>query len=384
MPNLPQRATGIPRSGIREIMDLVWASPDPVIRLEVGQPDATPPEHVMDAMIRAIEDGETAYTPNAGIPELREACGGKLARVNNIDVDLDGVLITAGAMQGISVAIGALCDPGDELLVPNPGWPNYEMACRLASVRPVPYSLEPQLAYRPDIDELAALVTDRTRAVLVNSPSNPLGVVLDRSDHEAILTLAADRDLWVISDECYDEITFGDPAVSPAALPGGSDQVLTIHSFSKTYSMTGLRVGYVSGPAPAIATMTKMQEATIACVNGVAQHGAVAALTGPQDYVEQRRQVYARRRNTAVETATRLGLEHVAPEGAFYFWLPLGGPADHSMEFCHRLVREHHVAVAPGATFGTRGEGAVRVALAAAEEDIVEGIERIARAVAGD
>lgn len=381
MPTIPERTAGITRSGIRAIMDFAWASPEPIIHLEVGQPDATPPPHVMEEMQRAIRDGKTAYTPNAGIPELREACAAKLSRVNGIKVGRERVLITTGAMQGIAVTIGALCDPGDEILVPDPGWPNYEMACRLASVRAVPYSLRSDLGYRPDSVELAALVTGQTKAILVNSPSNPLGVVLGSADVRSVLDVAHEHDLWVISDECYDEIIFAGEPVSPAAVDGGDERVITVHSFSKTYSMTGLRVGYVSGPVDAIETMTKMQEAIVACVNSVAQHGAVAALEGPQDYVQERRAVYERRRDLATETAKRLGLHHVVPGGAFYFWLPLGGPADDSMAFCRRLVEREQVAVAPGATFGSKGEGAIRVALAAADDDIVEGLERIGSVV---
>ncbi len=379
MPSIPDRTAGLTRSGIRAIMDLAWASSDPVIRLEVGQPDAAPPDFVMDAMHRAIDDGETTYTPNAGLPELREACAAKLSRVNGIERDAGEVLVTAGSMQALAAALQAVCEPGDEVLIPDPGWPNYEMSCRISSLRPVRYELRRGAGYRPDVDALASLVTERTRMVLVNSPSNPLGVVFDAAEMAAWVAFAEEHDLWILSDECYDELTYDRPAVSPASLPGGSERVISVHSFSKTYAMTGLRVGYVSGPAPVIATMTKMQEAIVACVNGIAQRGAIAALRGPQDYVATMRGVYHRRRDLAVATADEVGLPYVTPEGAFYLWVPLGERAADPMEFCRALIEEEHVAVAPGSTFGPSGGGAVRVSLAASADDIEEGLRRLAR-----
>lgn len=381
MPTIPRRTSELPRSGIRTLMDLAWASPEPVIRLEVGQPDAPPPPHVMEAMQKAIHDGETAYTPNAGIPELREACANKLHQVNGVERDAGDVLITAGSMQGLALALQAVCDPGDEVLIPNPGWPNYEMSCRIASLHAVRYPLPAEAAYRPDMEAAESLVNERTRAVLINSPSNPLGIVLGEDEMQAWIGLAQRHDLWIISDECYDQLVFTGTAPSPAALPGGSERVISVHSFSKTYAMTGLRVGYVSGPSPIVTTMTTMQEAVVACVNGIAQRGAIAALRGPQDYVTTALEVFRRRRDLAVDTAIRAGLPHLVPEGAFYLWLPLGKEIGDPMEFCRALIQEQRVAVAPGSTFGPAGTGAVRLSLAATDDSITEGLTRIARFV---
>lgn len=381
MPSIPERTAGLRRSGIRMVMDLAWASPEPVIRLEVGQPDALPPVHVMEAMQEAIEAGETTYTPNAGIPQLREACARKLGRVNGIKCDAGDVLVTAGSMQALALAFQAVCEPGDEVLIPDPGWPNYEMSCRIASLRPVRYSLRPELGYRPDMEVVESLVTERTRVVLVNSPSNPLGVVFGAEEMRSWVELAGRHDLWLLSDECYDQLVFDGTAVSPASLPGGSERVISVHSFSKTYAMTGLRVGYVSGPSGVVETMTKMQEAVVACVNGIAQRGAVAALEGPQDYVESALRVFRRRRDLAVRTATRVSLPYLVPEGAFYLWVPLGERIRDSVAFCRSLIERERVAVAPGSTFGPAGSGAIRVSLAAADEKIEEGLVRIARFV---
>jgi aspartate aminotransferase len=383
MPDVPARSADLPRSGIRAVMDLAWASPDPVLRLEVGQPDATPPEHVLEAMHSSITRRETGYTPNAGLPRLREACAAKLARVNGIHRDAEQVFISAGSMQGLAAAVLGLAEPGDEVLIPDPGWPNYAMVSRLASVRAVPYALRPQHGYRPDLAEIDALVTDRTRMLVVNSPSNPLGVVWDAEVMTALLDVAERHDLWLISDECYDEIVFDGAAVSPAALPGGDERVIAVHSFSKTYAMTGLRVGYVSGPRHVIETLTKMQEALVACVNGPAQHGAIAALEGPQDFVVRMRDVYRQRKERAVAVATELGIPHLTPQGAFYLWLPLGAAVGDTMELCERLVTKELVAVAPGETFGAHGAGAIRVSLAAPTEAIEDGLRRIARVLSG-
>ncbi len=394
MPSLPLRAVQMPRSGIRAVMDLAWSTEAEVIRLEVGQPDATPPAHVLEAMCDATASGRTGYTPNAGLGELREACASKLARINSISVTADQVLVTAGSMQGLSVAALALTEPGDEILIPDPGWPNYRMLAELTSRRAVAYPLDPQVGYVPDIGRMDSLVSEKTRALILNSPSNPLGTVLDLRIVQSLLEFAERHDLWVISDECYDQIVFdatigasispstahGDTlpmvAVSPSSLHDSTNRIVSVHSFSKTYAMTGLRVGYVSGPPDALTTMIKMQEALIACVNGPAQYGALAALEGPQDFVKARKDVYQRRRDRAVQTAIELGLPHESPQGAFYLWLPLdvASGTDLSLE----LVQSRGVAVAPGETFGEMGRGAIRVSLAASESDIVSGLRRIA------
>lgn len=382
MPTVPERSAGLPRSGIRGVMDLAWASPEPVVRLEVGQPDAAPPEHVLQAMQAAVDRKETGYTPNAGLPALRAACAAKLQRINGIARAPEQIVISAGSMQGLFAVMLGLAEPGDAVLVPDPGWPNYAMVCRLTNLEAVPYALRAEDGFRPDFDRIAAGITDRTRMVVVNSPSNPLGAVWGTDVMAEWLALAERHDLWLLSDECYDEIVFEGTAVSPAALPGGEERVVAVHSFSKTYAMTGLRVGYVSGPPAVMPTLTKMQEALVACVNGPAQEAAIAALQGPQDFVASMCATYRRRRDRAVAVATAAGLPHFVPSGAFYLWLPFGDDLGDTMEVCRRLVTEERVAVAPGETFGAMGAGALRVSLANDEAAIEEGLGRVARFVA--
>lgn len=380
MPTLPEEMVSLPRSGIRAVMDLAWAQTGSVIRLEVGQPDVSPPPHITEAMAAAVLGGETRYTPNAGIGELREAVAAKLMATNGVTADPERVLITAGAMQGLSAVTLGLLESGDEILVPDPGWPNYSMMASIAKAKPVPYRLHAADDFLPDPEEVAAKVTGRTRMMLLNSPSNPLGTVVDRARLSALVDLAEVRDMWILSDECYDQIVFEMPvAPSPAVL--APDRVVTVHSFSKTYAMTGLRVGYVAGPQPVVSMLTKLQEALVACVNGPAQRAALTALTGSQEFVSTMQEVYRRRRDEAVAAADSLGLPRLRPEGAFYLWLPLQGQVTDSMAFCRRLIAEHGVAVAPGDTFGAEGAGAVRVSLAASAEDIVTGLQRIAAAL---
>lgn len=381
MPTVPTRTSELPRSGIRVVMDLAWASTEPVLRLEAGQPDVAPPDHALEAMRESIARKETGYTPNAGLPRLREACAAKLARVNGIHRSPEQVMISTGSMEGLLSAVLGLGEPGDEVLIPDPGWPNYAMVCRLTSLRGVAYPLRPENEYRPDFDEVEALITERTKVVVVNSPSNPLGTVWDVDVMRGWVELAERHDLWVLSDECYDEIVFDVDATSPATVEGGDKRVVAVHSFSKTYAMTGLRVGYVSGPLHVIETLTKMQEALVACVNGPAQRGAIAALEGPQDFVAEMRERYRRRRDLALSVARETAIPLVVPQGAFYLWLPLGVGIGDTMEFCRRLVRDAKVAVAPGETFGSNGAGAIRISLAASEETIDEGMRRIASVV---
>ena len=233
-------------------MDAAWAASAPVIHLEVGQPDVVPPAHVLAAMVDALARGDTGYTPNAGIGPLRAACADKLQRVNGITRTADEVVITAGSMQGLALTIQAIAEPGGELLIPDPGWPNYAMSARLNALTAVPYPLDPTCGYRPDLERLAAAITPHRRCRR-QQPSNPLSTVITASDLEDIVGSAGGA-VWLISDECYDEIVHDGVATSPAAIDG--DVTIAVHSFSKTCAMTGLRVGYVSAP-PSVATTVK-------------------------------------------------------------------------------------------------------------------------------
>jgi aspartate aminotransferase len=378
MPRLAEHAERMPRSGIRAVMDLAWSLPGPIIGLHVGEPSFATPEHVRAAAQEALARGDTRYVPNAGIAPLREAIAAKVGERNGLQAAPEQVVVSAGGMQALHVALAATVSAGDEVLVPDPGWPNFAMLVQLLQGRPVPYPLRLENGFLPDLDELEPLVGPRTRALLVNSPSNPLGTVVDASLAQALCRFADAHDLWLVSDECYDAITFEADHVSPGAWDE-QGRVLSCFSFSKTYAMTGMRVGYLVAPEAVSATAAKLQEPLIACVNAPAQHAALAALEGPQHFVEQMRRAYHQRRDAAAALLEDAGVPHLLPRGAFYMWIDVRAACgDDVQAWALRLLRERRVAVAPGTTFGPTGEGWVRVSLATDTEELMEGVRRLA------
>ncbi len=368
-------AKGLVRSGIREIMDAAWGRSG-VIRLEVGQPDFPTPKHIVEAAHAAALAGHTGYTPTAGIPELRAALADKIREHNGFSVDPSQVVLGNGGGQAIHAALVAVTEPGDGILLPDPAWPNFVMMAALLHLDVVPYSLTAAGAYVPDVAQLELLVTPQTRVLLLNSPSNPLGAVIDRGRMQALLDFAAKHDLWVLSDECYDQITFDDTAVSPAAMDHDS-RVITVFSFSKTYAMTGWWLGYVAAPPPVAEALVKAQEPMISCLNTPTQYAALAALESPPEVLETMVSAYRQRRDSVTGHLAELGMTAFRPSGAFYTWVDVSGCGEGSREFALRLLEEQKVAVAPGTAFGAGGQGFVRVSLAASEGDLVEGTARM-------
>jgi aspartate aminotransferase len=379
MPALSAHALRLPRSGIREVMDLAWAMDGPVIGLHVGEPSFATPEHVLDGARRALAAGETRYVSNAGIPPLRAALASKLERVNGLAARPEQVVVTNGGMEALFVSLAAVLSEGDEVLLPDPGWPGFDNAVRVLRGRVVSYALEPGRGFLPDLGALERSITPRTRALLVNSPSNPLGAMLPAELAEALVRFASSHDLWLISDECYDQITFEAEHVSPARFDE-QGRVLSCFSFSKTYAMTGMRVGYVHAPDAVAGVIATLQEPVIACVNAPAQHAALAALEGPQDIVPTMRDAYRSRRDRAAATLDEAGLTYLLPQGAFYLWIDVSPLCGGDVKaWALELLREQRVAVAPGTAFGPRGEGWIRVSLATETDELLEGLDRIAR-----
>jgi aspartate/methionine/tyrosine aminotransferase len=259
-------ASSMPVSGIREIMELAWKDPE-VIHLEVGEPDFPTPEHVVDAAHEAARRGHTRYAPNAGLPELREALADKVTRRNGFEARTDQVVVTQGGIQALYLVLLALLEPGDEVLLPDPAWPNFRMIAHLLGARAVLYPLVARGDFLPRLEDLERLVTPRTRAILVNSPSNPLGTVVPRELLQMLLAFARQRGLWFVSDEVYDEVVFDDLFVSAGSVADTSDRLVSIYSFSKVYAMTGWRVGYLVAPPDMAKLLTGMQEPIISCVN---------------------------------------------------------------------------------------------------------------------
>ena len=379
-PSIRTSVVDMPRSGIREVMDLAWATPD-VNHLEVGEPDFATPEHIGRAAEEAIRRQAVRYTPNAGIAELRDAMASKISVRNGFEVEADQIVVGAGAVQSIYGALLSILAPGDEVLLPDPGWPNFTMMATLLSAHPVYYPLRSENGFMPDCSELEQLITSRTKAILINSPSNPLGVVMGESTVRAVYELASRHDLWIISDECYDEITFDLPQFSPGRIDN-ENRVISSFSLSKTYAMTGWRVGYAAVPSAIARELSKVQEPLISCVSSPAQFAGIAALTGPQDCVEMMRSAYRSRRDAAVKAANEHGIDFVTPQGAFYLWLDVSQSGMKSRDFALALIREQGVATAPGTAFGTEGEGWLRISLANGAHAVIAGVHAVAAQIA--
>lgn len=379
MKPLAAAIAAMPRSGIREIMDLAWATPG-VLRLEAGEPNFPTPDHVVAAAARAAAEGYTKYTPNRGIVEVREAMAAKIAARNGFAVDIDQIVVTTGAVNGLLQALLVVADPGDTVIIPDPGWPNYEMMTSITGTTMVGYPLRRERGYEPDLDALdAACAAPRAKAILLNSPGNPTGAVLRRETIEAVVEMAARHDLYLISDECYEDIVFEGEHVSPASIDNDG-RVITIFSVSKSYAMTGWRIGYAVASPEVAATISKVQEAVTACASAVAQKAAQAALEGDQSCVAEMRNAYRDRRDRVVDILGDAGLLASRPGGAFYVMADTSSTGIGGYEFAKKLIVEHGVAVAPGEAFGPGGRGTIRISLATAMEDLVEGVERFAAA----
>jgi len=372
----------IPHSGIREISNLAATTPG-AIRLEVGQPDFRTPPHIVAAAKRALDEGWHGYTPTAGLPSLRERVAGKLRRVNGIDVAPDLVVCGVGGVGVISTAITALVDPGDEVLVPDPGWSNYRLMLAAVHTRAIPYPCPPELGFLPDLDRLEALVTPRTKLVIVNSPNNPSGRVYPPALLRSVGEIAGRHGTWIVSDECYDQIVFDGSAVAPGMVHHADpDRVISCFTFSKSYAMTGWRLGYATGPAPAVDNMIKAIEGSASGATTMVQKAAEAALDGPQDCVAEMVSAYRRRRDLAVDLLREADLLTVVPEGAFYVLADVSPSGLDALELAKRLLAERQVGVAPGTAFGQVASRAVRISLASSDGDLREGVGRLCDLVA--
>ncbi len=364
-------------SGIREVSNAALTMPG-AIRLEVGQPDFRTPDHIGQAAKDAIDRGFTTYTPTPGIMALRQAIAGKLQRVNGITVSPAQIACTPGGVGALAAALAAVLGDGDEVLMPDPGWPNTSVVVRWARGREVRYPCPPELGFQPDLDRLESLITGRTRAILVNSPNNPTGAVYGEPVLERIAEIARRHDLWVVSDECYDQIVLDGREVAPSLARFLDDgRVITAFTFSKTYAMTGWRLGYAVAQPEVIDSITKFLESTSSCVSAISQRAGIAALTGPQHCVAEMVGAYRRRRDLAADILREAGLLITEPQGAFYVMADISPSRLDAREFAFRLLRERQVAVAPGTTFGSTVPHSVRISLASADSDLREGLGRL-------
>jgi len=386
MPSIAAHIPSVPGSGIRRIYEIA-AELDGVISLGVGEPDVPIAPHIAAAAKAAWDRDDTNYNPNGGILPLRRAIVDKLAAENAIVAEVEQVWVTIGATQAIHLAMQLLLAAGDEVLIPDPGYTIFPMNARMLDARPVPYSLTPERGFRPSIDELEALITPRTRMLIVNSPSNPLGAVFPREVLEELLAFARRHDLWILSDEVYERFVWGEPHVSLAAIEaesaaadagGGIERVFSVFSFSKTYAMTGIRVGYLVTPPGLAATMRSMQEASISCVAMPDQFAALAAIQGEQSHVATAAAHYRANYSAASAALTARGIHYLEPTGAFYLWVDVSHASQGDVAaWSEQLLLRDRVAVAPGSAFGRSGEGWIRLCLAATEADLLAGIARL-------
>jgi aspartate aminotransferase len=376
MPEIPPHVAEMAGSGVRRILEVALQRPGTII-LAVGEPGEAVAEPVRAAAAAAWQAGDVRYTPNGGIRPLREAIVRKLARENGLDVDVEQIWVTVGGTQALHQAMTLTLAAGDEVLVPDPGYTTFTMNAHLLQAKPVPYALGPERGFAPDLEELESQVGPRTRAIIVNSPSNPLGVTYDARMIESLVEFARQHDLWVISDEVYERFTWGRAHVSPATFDT-DDRVLTVFSTSKTYAMTGARVGWLVTPPGWRDQMLRVQEASISCVDTPAQHAALAAIDGPQDAVEKAAEHYAENLRAASALLDDRGFRYLPPTGAFYLWIDMSHVSGGDVAaWCLRFLDEHGVAVAPGSAFGAQGEGWIRICLASDLAAIAEGLRRL-------
>lgn len=377
--NLGRRASGIARSGIREIFNLAQDIPD-YINFGLGEPDFDTPAAIVAAAVEAAQSGKTHYTVNAGLPDLRRRVSEHLHGLHGLLYDpSDSVIITAGGMGGLYLSMQSLLDEGDEVLVPEPSWPNYVAQVRLAGATPVMVALSPDDGFTLTVDKLQRALTERTRVILLNTPANPTGAVLSAEQLSNLGEFAADNGLFVISDEVYDQFVWSDTGhASIAREPAARDRTVIVNSLSKSYAMTGWRVGFSAGPPELISLMVKLQENIYACPSSVSQYAAMAALEHGAQIVSDMKAAYRERRAVALDRIRAIpGLSALEPEGAFYMFLDIRATGLDSREFAMRLLREKGLALIPGTAFGQSGDGFVRISYATGISQIQAGFDRL-------
>jgi len=374
----------IPASQIREMFELA-SKYDDVISLCIGEPDFETPANIVEAGVKALRSGYTKYVPNAGIPQLREAVAEKIRINNQVDVTWENVIITFGAGQSLMSTMQVILNPNDEVIVPDPCFPNYLGYISLAGGKPIMAETFEKDRFHITNEAIERVITPNSKAVLINSPSNPTGAVLSTEELQKIAETAKRHNLIVISDEPYDTIIYdGRENHCIASLPGMAEHVIIINSFSKSYAMTGWRIGYTVAPKNIIDAMTKLQESLSSCVTASVQMAAVEALIGPQDAVQNMKCVYEKRRNLFVQGLNEIeGISCIVPEGAFYAFPNITKTHMSSFELAKFFIEEVQVVATPGSAFGDCGEGFLRFSFAASEENLEKGIGRMKKALKG-
>ena len=364
-------------SGIRKFFDLASDMPH-CISLGVGEPDFKTPWSVRDAGIRSLEQGRTKYTANAGLKELRAEICRYLERRFDLKYEVPQVLVTVGGSEAIDLAIRALVKPGDEVIIPEPCFVCYEPITQLTGGVPVHIATRAEDGFRLTAQQLKAAITPRTKLVIFPYPNNPTGAVMGVQDLEAIADVLRDTNIMVLSDEIYSELTYGlDRHVSFASLPDMAERTVVVNGFSKSYAMTGWRLGYAVGPEPVIQVMTKIHQSCIMSAPTTSQYAAITALHQCDDQIEMMRDEYNRRRRYVVKALNEMGLTCFEPRGAFYVFPSIQISGLTSEEFCEQLLREKEVAIIPGDAFGASGEGYARISYAYSVDHLETAMRRI-------
>lgn len=364
-------------SGIRKFFDLAADMPH-CISLGVGEPDFKTPWSVRDAGIRSLELGRTKYTANSGLKELRGEICNYLQRRFDLHYKEENVLVTVGGSEAIDLTIRAVVQPGDEVIIPEPCFVCYEPITQLTGGVPVHIATRAEDQFRLTADQLRAAITPRTKLLIFPYPNNPTGAVMSAAEMEEIAAVLRETNVLVLSDEIYSELTYGlDRHVSIASLPGMAERTIVVNGFSKSYAMTGWRLGYAAGPAPLVKVMTKIHQSCIMSAPTTSQYAAITALRQCDDQIEMMRDEYNRRRRYVVKALNEMGLTCFEPRGAFYVFPSIQISGLTSSEFCERLLREKEVAIIPGSAFGASGEGYARISYAYSVDHLQTAMKRI-------
>lgn len=378
---LSKKITGIEPSGIRKFFDLVSEMPD-AISLGVGEPDFDTPWRIREEGIYTLEQGKTFYTSNAGLKDLKIEISKYLERKIHVEYDPDHeIMVTVGGSEGIDVALRAMLDLGDEVLIPQPSYVSYVPCTILADGNPVVIPLQEKNEFKLTAEELEAAITPKTKMLVMPFPNNPTGSIMTKEDLEPIAEVVKRHDLYVLSDEIYSELTYKTEHVSISSLPGMKERTLVINGFSKGFAMTGWRLGYICGPSVIIEQMLKIHQFAIMCAPTNSQYAAIEGLRHCEDEVQQMRNAYNQRRRYLVNEFAKMKLECFEPFGAFYIFPSIKEFGMTSEEFAMRFLEEEKVAVVPGSAFGESGEGFLRVSYAYSLEDLKEAIGRLSRFV---
>ena len=378
---LADKVVNIKPSGIRKFFDIVSEMKD-AISLGVGEPDFDTPWHIRDEGIYAFERGKTFYTSNAGLKDVRVEIANYLKRSQGLEYNPDNeIIVTVGGSEAIDIGLRAIINPEDEVIIPQPSYVSYEPCAVLAGAKPVIINLKSENDFRLTAEELLEAITDKTKILILLFPNNPTGAIMEREDLEKIAKVVIEKDILVMSDEIYAELTYKDKHVSIASIEGMRERTILINGFSKAYAMTGWRLGYACAPKELIQQMTKIHQFAIMCAPTISQYAAVEALKNGDDDVKEMRNAYNQRRRFLMNAFKKMGLECFEPFGAFYVFPCIKEFGMTSEEFATRFLQEEKVAVVPGTAFGACGEGFLRISYAYSLENLKIAIERLERFV---